>query len=99
MRGDKNKDINISSVIEAMYKRYRLDAKVHELKIKTDWEDIFGKLISKHTTNLEMRGKTLYITIDNGPLKNEMFLQRDLIIEKLNEYYEEVIIEKVFIQS
>jgi len=99
MRGDKDKDIRIGSVIEAMYKRYRLDAKVNELKIKKDWEDIFGRLIANHTNQIELKGKTLYVTVTNGPLRNELFLQRDLMIAKLNEYYELVIIEKVFIQS
>jgi hypothetical protein len=95
----KDKDINIGSIIEQMFKRYKIDTKQKEMRIKKDWEELFGPLIAKHTHEIKLVEKTLYIKVSNAPLKNEIFLQRQLVIGKVNEYYGEVWIEKIFISS
>lgn len=95
----KDKDINIGSILNQMYKRYHLDTKALELKIKKDWAVIFGPLISKHTTEIKIKDKTLYIKVDNPPLKNEIYLQKHLVVGKVNEFYGEVLIEKIFVSS
>ncbi len=95
----KDKDISISSIIEQMYKRYRLDTKARESQIQKDWPEIFGTMISKHTTEITLKDKTLYIKVDNPPLKNEIYLQKNLVVGKVNEFYGEVIIEKIFVSS
>jgi hypothetical protein len=95
----KDKDISISSIIEQMYKRYRLDTKARESQIKKDWGEIFGIMITKHTTDISLKDKTLYIKVDNPPLKNEIFLQKQLVVGKINEFYGEVIVEKIFVSS
>jgi hypothetical protein len=97
MNKPKDKDPSIASVLQNMYKRYRLDVKASELNIKKDWESIVGPLISKHTVQIELKSKTLYLKFDNPPLKNEMFLQRDLLLAKVNEHFGIVVAEKIFV--
>ena len=96
---NSKKDISIGSVIESMYKRYKLDSKLVEIQIIKDWENVVGQLIAKHTTSIKLTNKTLYLQFDNGPLKNEMFLQRDLLIKKVNEHFSKVLVEKIFISE
>jgi len=95
----KDKDISITSVLQQMYKRYRLDAKALETKIQQDWLEIFGPMIKKHTSEIKLKDKTLYLKVDNPPLKNEIYLQRHLVIGKINEFYGEVVLEKIFVSS
>jgi predicted nucleic acid-binding Zn ribbon protein len=95
----EKKDNHISSVIQAMYKRYHLDSKLDEMSIEKDWEQIVGKLIAKYTTDITLKSKTLYIKVDNPVLKNEVFLQRNELLRKVNEYYQKVVAEKIFVSS
>lgn len=95
----ENKDNHISAVIDAMYKRYRLDTKLDEMSIEKDWEMIVGKLIAKYTTEISLKSKTLYIKMDNPVLKNEVYLQRNQVLGKVNEYYQKVVAEKIFVSS
>jgi hypothetical protein len=95
----KDKDISIGSILEQMYKRYRLDTKALESKIQKDWGEIFGTMITKHTTEITLKDKTLYIKVDNPPLKNEIYLQKHLVVGKINEFYGEVLVEKIFVSS
>ena len=92
------KENNMSSVIEAMFKKYRLTQKINEVKLVNAWEKITGPLISKHTSEIKLLNKTLYVTFDNAPLKNEMFYRRFMLLEAINAELGEPVVEKIFIK-
>ncbi len=91
------KENDIAHVLQRMMQRYRLTAKFSELELKDVWEEIAGALVAKHTTKLEMRGKTLYVWFDQAPLKNEMFLRREQLMVAINDKLGAGFIEKIFI--
>ena len=97
MDDKKNREKPIGIVLDAMFKKYRLQPKMTELDIVNRWEEIVGHLVFKHTSELKMLNKTLYVKFDNAPLKNEMFLQKDLLLKRINETFNKEIIEKIFI--
>lgn len=92
-----NKEKNIGEVLNKMMDKYRLTSKMHEIELVKVWEEITGVLVAKHTTKLEMRGKTLYVWFDQAPLKNEIFLRRDQLLKAINNRLGENFIEKIFI--
>ncbi len=87
----------LKDVLDAMYKKYRMTQKINEIKISNAWEKITGPMISKHTTQIELKGKTLYLKFDNAPLKNEMFYRRDSLIDAINHELNVKLVEKIFI--
>lgn len=95
----KHKESHISDVIKQMLKRYRIDTQFQEMDIEAKWEEIVGPMIAKHTTSIELKNKTLYVHFDNPTLKNEVFLQKSALLGKVNEYFERVVAEKIFIGS
>jgi len=92
-----NKEKNIGDVLNKMMDKYKLTSKMHEIELVNVWEEITGKLIAKHTTKLEMRGRTLYVWFDQAPLKNEIFLRRDQLMKTINDRMGANFIEKIFI--
>lgn len=92
------KESKISDVIEAMYKKYRLTQKINEVKLVNTWEKIAGPLIARHTREIKLINKTLYLTFDNPPLKNEMFYRRFELLEAVNTEFGEIVAEKIFIR-
>lgn len=92
-----NKEKNIGEVLNKMMDKYRLTSKMHEIELVKVWEEITGVLVAKHTSKLEMRGKTLYVWFDQAPLKNEIFLRRDQLLKAINDRLGENFIEKIFI--
>jgi predicted nucleic acid-binding Zn ribbon protein len=93
----ERKEKNIADVMKRMNDRYHLTQKHNEIELVKHWETIVGNLIAKHTSNINIKGKTLYVSFDQAPLKNEMFLQRDALIQKVNEHMGAGFIEKIFI--
>jgi predicted nucleic acid-binding Zn ribbon protein len=80
-----------------MNDRYHLTQKHNEIELVKVWEEIVGHLIAKHTASISMRGKTLYVSFDQAPLKNEMFLQREVLMKNVNDRMGAGFIEKIFI--
>lgn len=93
----ERKEKKISDVIQRVYNKYRITQKMDEIELVKVWADIVGELIARHTSSISMKGKTLYVTFDQAPLKNEMFLQKELIIKAVNERMGEGFLKKIFI--
>ena len=94
----EKKEKGIKDVIEAMYKKYRMTQKINEVRMVNAWETIAGPLISKHTTEIRLVNKTLYVKFDSAPLKEEMMYRRFALIEAVNRELGATIVEKIFIK-
>lgn len=81
----RNKEVTLKDAIEAMLKSYRLDQKLDEAKVIAAWESATGKLIARHTLNLEIREKVLYIKTDSAAIKHELSLQKSKVLKRLNK--------------
>lgn len=66
-------------------------------KIKLDWEKLMGKTVAKHTNDLIIKDGRLYIYTDVAPLKNELSYNKQLLIEKINQYLEENFIREIIL--
>jgi predicted nucleic acid-binding Zn ribbon protein len=72
--------------------------KVIELRMRQEWEEIVGKTISKYTRSIAMHGKNLTIYTDVAPLKQELQLGKEQLIIRINEYFEERVLEDIIIK-
>jgi|694.fasta_scaffold42527_2 predicted nucleic acid-binding Zn ribbon protein len=63
-----------------------LSQKMLEAKIVTEWSEIVGEQISKHTDKVSVRIPKIYLKIDVSTLKNYLFMEREMMVQKINEY-------------
>ena len=88
---------SIKSAIGEFLKSSRLSGKLAEQRVIDGWEKLMGKMIAKHTKQISIQNKKLYLQLDSAPLKQELFYSREKLIKTLNEEAgEEVIREIVF---
>lgn len=93
----RSNEQNIKEAIGEFLKSSRLSKKLAEQKIIDGWEKHMGKMIAKHTKQISISNKKLFLHLDSAPLKQELFYSREKIIKILNkEAGEEVIREVVF---
>ena len=87
----------IKDAIGEFLKVSRLSGKLAEQKIIDGWERLMGKMIAKHTKQISIYDKKLFLHLDSAPLKQELFYSREKLVKMLNdEAGEEVIKEIVF---
>jgi len=78
-------DQTLKEVITDLLKAYRIENKVLAVRLINSWEVVTGKLISKHTTNLFVKQKTLFVYLDSAALRNELSYAKKKIIKALNK--------------
>jgi len=86
---------SLKSVISEFLKVSRLSGKLAEQKIIDGWEKIMGKMIAKHTKQISISNKKLFLQLDSAPLKQELFYAREKIIKMLNEEAGENVVEEI----
>lgn len=91
-------EVSLGDAIRQFLRESRIGSGMKAIQIKGAWEELMGKTISNYTSNIQIVKKTLYISTDVAPLKNELLYQREKIIERINEYFGENVIDNVVIR-
>ena len=91
-------EIDLQKAMDDYLNQSRLKPKIQALRIEEIWEELMGKTVSKYTDTIKISGQTLFITSSVAPLKNELFFQRETIIQRVNEAFGEKVIQSVVIQ-
>jgi predicted nucleic acid-binding Zn ribbon protein len=86
---------NIKLAINNFLKSTRLSGKLAEQRVIDGWAKLMGAMIAKHTQQLYITNKKLFLHITSAPLKQELFYSREKLIAMLNEEAGEKVIEEI----
>ena len=96
MTMSRHNEHSLKDAINQLMKAYKLDGKMAEKRLISSWESVMGAMIAKHTKDLFIRNKQLFVTLDSAALRNELSLAKTKIVKMLNdEVGQEVITEVV----
>jgi len=76
---------SLQEVLEQLIKAYRWNGKIDEQKIIDSWRTVVGNMIDNHTTKLQVKEKTLFVSLDSSALRNELMMARSKIVDSLNK--------------
>ena len=76
---------SIGDAIQQFLKSSRIKGDIQALQIEEVWEKIMGKTIAKYTNSISIINKTLFITTNVAPLKQELQYQKEKIKLRVNE--------------
>jgi predicted nucleic acid-binding Zn ribbon protein len=94
----KSNTQKISEIVDEYLKSSGLNHKLKKARIINHWEDMVGRAVAKRTTSIYIRKKTLFVSLNSSVVKNELLMMRQQIIDALNKYAGEIIIEKIVIK-
>lgn len=80
----KTNEILLKDAISAFLKDNNLESKLNETRIISAWEGVVGKLISRHTNQMYIKDRILYVKVDSAALREELSYQRSKLVKKLN---------------
>ena len=84
MRRTKTQPIGV--VLEEFFKRPFVARKLAEGHISDYWRTVVGEHIAKLTTDITLINNILYVRMASGVVRQEIFFQRDAIMQRLNEH-------------
>jgi hypothetical protein len=76
----------------------RIKGDIQALQVSDIWEKVMGKTVARYTENIKIIHRTLYVTTNVAPLKQELMYQKEKIKLRVNEALGEKVIDQVVIQ-
>ena len=89
---------SLGDAIQQFLKGSRIKGEIQALQIEEVWEKIMGKTIARYTDSIKIINRTLFITTNVAPLKQELLYQKERIKLRVNEALGEKVIEDIVIQ-
>ena len=93
----KSNDQRLGDAIRELIETYQIKGKLDEVKLISSWEKVTGKVIVKHTKDIFIKNRKLYIKLDSPALKNELMYARSTLLESLNNEAGSVVIDEIVI--
>lgn len=89
---------SLKDLIAKMMDSYHMTDKLAEIKVRSEWSEIMGVTISKNTKRLSVYKKTLYLELTSAALRNDLYFHEKTIVEKVNQYVGQRIVERINIK-
>ncbi len=94
----RENDFTLKEVIERLLKVYNWDSQLDEAKLKDSWEKVVGGIIGKHTVNLAVKNKILFVSLDSSVIRSELQMSRSKIVKMLNDEVGKKVIEDMVLR-
>lgn len=83
----------MESAFKELLKAYRLEDKFQEKSLIHSWPEIVGSTISSRTTSVYIKDKKLFVKLNSGPIKKELMMNKQKVINLIEERFGKEIIE------
>ena len=80
----RNKAEQVGDVVRMLLRQQGLEGPLNEYRLIQSWTEVLGKPIERYTRDLYIRGQTLYVRLSSSVLKNELMMQRSMLVQNLN---------------
>jgi hypothetical protein len=83
---DKSTEVSpIKNVVADMIDKFKLKSKFAEISIADAWRKTLGENVSKRTQKLVVKDRKIFVKLESAALKNEILMNKNLIISRLNQ--------------
>jgi len=89
---------SVGEALSLLLEKSRWKPKVHEHRLRTEWEQIVGKTVAKYTKNLFLNERTLTIHTEVAALKQELLLGREALITRINAHLGETAVSSIVVK-
>ena len=86
----------LKEVIDKFLKAYAWDGKMKEMDVVAAWPQLMGVAVANRTKEIRIQNKKLFLTIDSSVMREELLLGKQIIIDRINEYAGQQIINDVW---
>ena len=75
----------LREVIGQVLRSNNMDKQLNEKRLIAAWPKVLGDNIIQYTTDLAIRNKVLYVSLNSSVLRHDLYLSRDEIKKSLNK--------------
>lgn len=94
--GKKTKlPVEIGGILEKVLKNLGISGQLKLIRIMSQWEKIFGPPISRITFPRDLKGKTLFVDVQDSVWLQQLTFMDKMIMDKVNQRLNSKAVEKI----
>ena len=75
----------LKDVLHRLIDQYRLRGKLTEVRISDTWKEVMGNTIGTRTEKVAFQKGKLYVKVNSAPLKSELNMQKQKVVDLMND--------------
>jgi predicted nucleic acid-binding Zn ribbon protein len=92
---DNKGPVLIGGILKELLKRYNLEKRINETKLKIDWKKITGEIIGQHTRLKDVKNGILFVEVENSIWMQELQMMKYDLIDRIREETENMGIKDI----
>ena len=88
----------IGKVLDEIVQSKALKSGITNARINELWFELMGSHMTSYTEKITLRGNTLFVSLNNAALREELRYGKDKILEMMNEQLGSEILEKIVLR-
>lgn len=98
MKRRKNEHQSISDALKEFIKESKLDKGLEKIDTRDAWIRLMGNGVNNYTTDVQLKGDTLYVSLSSSVLREELSYGKAKIISMLNEELGREVVKKLVLR-
>lgn len=88
----------LNEILDEILQQNNLDIGLDAARARQAWKETMGEAVDKCTTSLNFDKGVLYVRLSSSVLRNELFMNRRQLIERLNNHIGRNIIQNIHLK-
>ena len=80
-----NEESSIGDVLKQFISQNKLEAGMDVVNVRDAWKNLMGNGVNSYTTEIQLKGSTLYVALSSAVLREELTYGKENIIKMINE--------------
>lgn len=86
----------LSEILDEILRENHLDIGLDGARARAAWKETMGEAVDKCTMALHFANGTLHVKLSSAVLRNELFMNRRVLIERLNTHIGRPVIKNIY---
>ena len=80
-----NEESPIGDVLKQFISQNKLEAGMDVVNVRDAWKNLMGNGVNNYTTEIQLKGATLYVALSSAVSREKLSYGKDKIIKMINE--------------
>ena len=93
-----NEESPIGDVLKQFISQNKLEAGMDIVNVRDAWKNVMGQGVNNYTTEIQLKGATLYVALSSAVLREELSYGKEKIIKMINEELGKEVVKDVILR-
>jgi hypothetical protein len=93
-----NEENSIADVLKQFIVQNKLETGIDVVNVREAWQNVMGNGVNTYTTEIQLKGNTLYVALSSAVLREELSYGKDKIITMINEELRKELVKQLILR-